>query len=237
MDVSGSNRLLNYRDLKTGTLDLTPGEDADSGINLQALESLLSGRSVRMTRLFEREETRDDSRRRLSAIYRRTQEHLDEKGLNTLFVAVGLATWQVRSGARRNAPVILPPATVSPDGAGRWDFNIEVSGDAHVNPVLSHVLRTEYGIGMPDEDDGFADALSLARAKKLLQDLERRWSEVPGLAITDRIVAGNFIYTNIPLVADLENNLAAFADSDFVAAIAGVDEARQSWLPGFKILH
>ena len=148
VDVSGSNRLLNYRDLKTGTLDLTPGEDADSGINLQALESLLSGRSVRMTRLFEREETRDDSRRRLSAIYRRTQEHLDEKGLNTLFVAVGLATWQVSSGARRNAPVILIPATVSPDGAGRWDFNIEVSGDAHVNPVLSHVLRTEYGIGM-----------------------------------------------------------------------------------------
>ena len=228
VDVSGSNRLLNYRDLKTGTLDLTPGEDADSGINLQALESLLSGRSVRMTRLFEREETRDDSRRRLSAIYRRTQEHLDEKGLNTLFVAVGLATWQVSSGARRNAPVILIPATVSPDGAGRWDFNIEVSGDAHVNPVLSHVLRTEYGIDMPDEDDGFGDALSLAKAKKLSRDLERRWSEVPGLAITDRIVAGNFIYTNMPMVADLENNLAAFADSDFVAAIAGVDEARRS---------
>ena len=103
VDVSGRNRLLNYRDLKTGTLDLTPGEDADSGVNLQALESLLSGRSVRMTRLFEREETRDDSRRRLSAIYRRTQEHLDEKGLNTLFLAVGLATWQsqLRGQAQR----------------------------------------------------------------------------------------------------------------------------------------
>ena len=41
-------------------------------------------------------------------------------------------------------------------------------------------------------------------------------------------MAGNFIYTNMPMVADLENNLAAFAASDFVAAIAGVDEARQS---------
>lgn len=228
VDVSGRNRLLNYRDLKIGTLDLTPGEDEDSAVNRQALESLLSGRRVAMTRLFASEDAQADSRRRLSALYRRTQEHLDEKGLNTLFVAAGLATWDVSSGSRPNAPVILIPAAITSDGAGQWDFSIELSGDPHINPILSHVLRTEYGIDMPDEDDGLADALSLAMIKKQLGALEGNWSKVPGLAITDRMVTGNFIYTNMPMVEDLENNLATFAGSDFVAAIAGVDEARQA---------
>ena len=228
VDVSGRNRLLNYRDLKTGTLDLTPGEDGDSPVNCPALESLLSGRAVKMTRLFASEEAQGNGRRRLAAIYRKTQEHLDEKGLNTLFIAMGLATWQVSSGSRPNAPVILIPATVTPDGAGQWDFSMEVSGDAHVNPILSHVLRTEHGVDATEGDDGLSDALSLAIIKRQLHDLEGSWSQVAGLAITDRIVMGNFIYTNMPMVADLENNLAAFAGSDFVAAIAGVDEARQS---------
>ncbi|MDE2787672.1 MAG: AAA domain-containing protein [Chloroflexota bacterium] len=228
LDVSGRNRLLNYRDLKTGTLDLTPAKGESSAVNVPALESLLAGRRIAMTRLFASEDAQADSRRRLSAIYRRTQEHLDEKGLNTLFVAIGLATWEVSSGSKPNAPVILIPATVSPDGGGRWDFTVELSGDAHVNPVLFHVLRDEYRIDIPDDDDGLTGDLSLTGVKKQLQDLERRWSKVAGIAIADRVVAGNFIYTNMPMVADLDHNLAAFADNDFVAAIAGVNEARQA---------
>lgn len=228
IDVSGRNRLLNYRDLKTGTLDLTAGEDGNSTVNRQALESLLSGRAVKMTRLLAGEEAQANGRRRLAAIYRKTQEHLDEKGLNTLFIAAGLATWQVSSGTRPNAPVILIPTALTSDGAGQWDFSIELSGDAHVNPILSHVLRTEFGIDLTDENDGLADALSLATMKKQLGAMEGSWSNIPGIAVTHRMVMGNFIYTNMPMVDDLMSNLATFADSDFVAAVAGVDEARQA---------
>ena len=48
--VSGRNRLLNYSDLKVGTLDLTP--DGASGICVPVLENLLAGSAVRMTGLF-----------------------------------------------------------------------------------------------------------------------------------------------------------------------------------------
>ena len=75
IDESGRNRLLNYSDLKVGTLDLTPERTAPAG-------------------------------------------------------------------SPHNAPVILVPAAISPDGAGHWDYSLELSGDAQVNPVLSHVLRT-----------------------------------------------------------------------------------------------
>lgn len=228
VDVSGRNPLLNYRDLKAGTLDLTPGDDAASTAARPALDSLLAGQSVRMTRIFVSEAPQSDARRRLSAIQRRTREHWDEKGLNTLFVAVGLATWEVSSGAKPNAPVILVPAAISPDGAGHRDFSLELSGDAHVNPALSHLLRTEYGVETTDADNGWDGDLpgSPDGIKQLLRRLEHRWREVPGLAITDRIVMRNFIYTNMPMVADLDSNLEAFAANDFVAAVAGVAEAR-----------
>ena len=44
VDISGHNRLLNYRDLTAGTLDLTP--ERAPGMDLRVLESLLAGRTV-----------------------------------------------------------------------------------------------------------------------------------------------------------------------------------------------
>ena len=226
IDVSGRNRLLNYSDLKVGTLDLTP--DGASGICVPVLANLLAGSAVRMTGLFPVEESRADARKRLSALQRRTQEHLDEKGLSTLFVAVGLATWTAPAGSPPNAPVILVPLAINPDDAGRLDFSIELAGEPHVNPMLAHIFRTEYGIDQSDAADDLAEDLptSLPGLQGALERLGRRWDKVPGLAITNRIVMGNFSYTNMPMVADLENNLAAFAANDFVAAVAGVAEAR-----------
>jgi hypothetical protein len=59
VDVSGNNRLLNYRDLRVGTLDLTPG--TESGGSLGALESLLAGRVVNLNGLFQEEESLADA--------------------------------------------------------------------------------------------------------------------------------------------------------------------------------
>lgn len=50
LDVTGRNRLLNYRDLKSGTIDLTPA--LDSGMDARVLDTLLVGKPVRMTALF-----------------------------------------------------------------------------------------------------------------------------------------------------------------------------------------
>ena len=150
VDVSGRNRLLNYRDLRVGTLDLTPGPD--SQIKPQILDSLLDGKAIYLSSLYagveptalelasmrsNQVEQTDliadqgaitDARKRLSTIYRKSQEYFDEKGINTLFAAGGLATWSVTDQSY-NAPVVLVPITVSPVDATRLNFKIEVSGD------------------------------------------------------------------------------------------------------------
>ena len=63
---------------------------------------------------------------------------------------------------------------------------------------------------------------------KLLDKVGRKLSQIPGLTIHPRMVVSNFRYNNMPMVADLEQNLEAFAGNDLVAAIAGVQDARNA---------
>ena len=228
VDTSGRNRLRRYRDLKTSTLDLTPGQT--QGSNAWALDRLLADKPVSLSDLFSEPDSLDDARRRLTAIRKRALTNREEKGIETCFAGIGLARWTVEQGTEPNAPVILLPLEVEAIGAAARDFRIEVGGDAHLNPVLTHILRAEHDIdtendeadvaeGPPTDLDGFRD---------LLARLEVSWSALPDLIIKPRVVVAIFSYSTMPLVADLEENGELFAESDIVAAIAGDGEARDA---------
>lgn len=223
--------LLYYRDLKTGTLDLTPS-DAESPVNRSVVDSLLAGRRVRLSNLIGNDsETGGDSlegpRGRLKRISQVAQAYLEEKGASTLFLAVGLATWDVQTGARPNAPVLMLPLSVEPEDAAHRDFGLQVAGDAHFNPIMVHTLRTEFGVELSDDDFDLEEPpKNFVGMRDMLNRVRARLPQVQGLEVTPRLVVGNFRYNNLPLVNDLEQNLEAFAGNDLVAAIAGVPEAQ-----------
>ena len=154
----------------------------------------------------------------------------EEKGIETLFAPIGLATWEVESGTPPNAPVILLPLAVEVTGAAARDFRIELAGDAHLNPVLTHILRFEYDIETDDEEADVAEdpPTSLDGFLALLNQFEESWKALPNLDIKLRAVVANFSYSTMPLVADLDQNGELFAASDIVAAIAGDGEAREA---------
>ena len=235
VDTTGRNRLRRYRDLKTGTLDLTPGRA--NGLDARALNRLLASKTVSLSELFP--DTPDDSgdytafndaRRRLAAIHKTALTNLEEKGIETLFVAIGLATWEVESGTSPNAPVILLPLNVVATGAAARDFKVKVAGDAHLNPVLAHILRSEHDIQTDDEEADVAEdaPTNLDGFRDMFHRFEESWKALPNLSIELRAVAAVFSYSTMPLVADLEQNGELFAASDIVAAIAGDGEARES---------
>ena len=225
--------LLYYRDLKTGTLDLTPGR-TNSQVSRTAVDSLVSGRRVRLSTLVagESESGSDplaDARRRLKRIGQVAQAYLEEKGASTLYLAVGLATWEVPIGARPNAPVVMLPMSVEPEDAAHREFVLVVSGDAHFNPIMVHSLRTGYGVELEDDEFDLEELpKNFQGMRELLAQVGESITQVPGFEVTPKLVVGNFRYNNLPLVADLEQNLEAFASNNLVAAIAGVTEARES---------
>ncbi len=229
VDVSGRNPLRNYHDRARSTLDLTPGNESE--VNPRAIGSLLAGRAVRMTTLFPSEDAHRDVRRRLTAIHRTAQANSDEKGIDTLFAAAGLATWEVETGTNPNAPVILIPLEIIPTNAARSEFTIKAAGDPQINPVLAYILQSEYNVSVSKESGDIAEGLpgSFKSLTGLLETYATKWAKrARGFAITPRLVVANFKYANMAMVDDLANNADALANSDIVAAIAGVKEARDT---------
>ncbi len=235
VDTSGRNRLRRYRDLKTSTLDLTPGQA--EGLSARALDRLLADKPVTLGELFSGSSSDpdapppfDDARRRLNAIHRTALTNREEKGIETCFAGVGLATWKVEQGTEPNAPVILLPLEVEATGAAARDFKVEVSGDAHLNPVLTHILRDEHDIDSEGDEADVAEdpPLDLEGFHTLLARLEESWSSLPDLTIEPRVVVAIFSYSTMPLVSDLNENGGLFAESDIVAAIAGDASAREA---------
>src|SRR5439155_13668932 len=140
IDLGGRNTLLYYRDLKAGTLDLASGEPA-------ALASLLAGRTVAVGQLFRDPDTRAAALRRARTIRNKARELHEERGIETCFLAVGMATWvNPKGGATPAAPVLLRSAVVRARGAAEDDFDLTLTGDTELNPTLLHLLATDFDL-------------------------------------------------------------------------------------------
>src|SRR3984957_11438879 len=110
VDVSGRNTLLSYKDLKAGTLDFGAAQDAD-------VQRILAGYTVRFSEAFGGEGL-SDAARRGRAIRARAEENFEERGLRTLFLAWGMATWtNTKSTFVPCAPVLLCQAHLVAHGS------------------------------------------------------------------------------------------------------------------------
>ncbi len=216
VDLGGRNTLLWYRDLPSGTLDLT---NAHPG----GLAMLLAGRPTKLSDLVREPAALDDARRRARTIRAKTVELLEERGIAVGFIAIGMATWTIRGAGRAPAaPVLLRSCVLRPTGAAREDFTLDLGADVLFNPVLEHYLRSEQGI---DVDSGALEELATAGGAfdpiPVYAALTRLCASVPDFVVSPRLVVGTFSYAKLPMVADLAAQGASLADHDVVAALAG----------------
>jgi len=222
VDLGGRNNLLYFRDLKVGTLDITVPARSVAG------EQLLSGKPVRLSHLFTDPVDRKDAAKRARTLHAKAIENLEERGLQTLHVGFGLATWKSdRSASTPNAPVALYSLSLSPIGAAREDFVLELEPEPEFNPTLAHLMLTDFGLhhGSWESDS----ATEPDRTGQSLVDLATRsYEAAPGFGIADRLVVGNFSYAKLPMVLDLQGTQSSIEEHDLLSAIAGDEEARSA---------
>jgi hypothetical protein len=223
VDLGGRNTLLWYRDLPTGTLDLSTAHPG--GIAL-----LMTGRPTKLSDIVREPAAFEEARRRVRAIAGKARELKEERGIETCFVAFGMATWDLGASTRPPAaPVLLRAVTLRAVGVGGTDYVLDLTPVIEFNPVLEHYLRTERGIEI---DSDALEALAVAGSGfdpyPVYADLSERCLGVPGFAVTPRVTVGTFSYAKLPLVADLAGQGVALADHDVVAALAGDPDALAS---------
>ncbi len=224
VDLGGRNNLVRFRDLKQGTLDLTEA-------NGRAVSALLQNKAVKVAALFPDLEERDRLLRRFRTIHNKAKENFEERGLETLAVGFGLATWEnKRATWEPSAPVLLRSAVLRPLGAAQDEFELSLVDEMEVNPTLLHLLRRDFDCDLDPEKlldrvDGEIDQpWELQAAYDWVAEHAKR---VPGFEIAPRIVLANFAYAKLPMVKDLENAFDELVAHELVAAIAGDEDAQE----------
>lgn len=242
IDHSRANSLLFYRDLKVGTLDLTSETEAVGRLlagDKPTVESLVSADRYAeipdpVVRTRAEAEARQKVRSALVALQRKALSNLEEKGIDTLQLAMGMATWPASDGGRPyDAPVLLLPARIEARGRAGDDLRLAVAGEPQVNPVLLYVLEENYGIristsavlsecGGEDESGQWRIAPEGVFAR-----VESAATTIPGFKVTRRVILANFQFAKMAMVEDLKRNGDIIASSAIVAAVAGHSPSRQ----------
>ncbi|MGL4745593.1 MAG: AAA domain-containing protein, partial [Dermatophilaceae bacterium] len=217
--------LLWYRDLPSGTLDLSAAHPA-------GLTQLLTGRATRLAELVREPAALEDARRRARVIAAKSRELAEERGIVTCFLAIGMASWTVRApdgrvmARRPAAPVFLRACTLRPTGAARLDHLLELDDELELNPVFAHYLASEQGIDVDaDELEALVTGDASADPYPAYAALADACAAMADFAIDPRVVVGTFSYAKLPMVADLTSQGDALADHDVVAALAGDPDA------------
>jgi hypothetical protein len=223
IDPSRANTLLFFRDLKVGMLELP--------VESHAVAALLEGGEAKSSDLGRAlpQAKPEAIARSIKTVREKAISNREEKGVDTLQLALGMATWPALDGGRPyNAPVLLVPLRIESRGQGGHDMLLQVAGEPRLNPVLEHVLREDYQV----EIDGAAlvDSCSTendegawtVHPSQLYAGLRQIVStKIDQFQVVPRALVANFHFARMSMVEDLRRNGSQLAASDLVAAVAG----------------
>ncbi|MBD0864701.1 MAG: DUF4011 domain-containing protein [Rhodobacteraceae bacterium] len=100
--------------------------------------------------------TNDELQKRVHRLYRDARTAEEEQGVNTLYLALGFLTWfeDRNSSVVREAPLILLPVElVRNQRTSTYDIKCR-EDDIVTNLPLQERLRSDFGIDLPEIDDG-----------------------------------------------------------------------------------
>lgn len=143
---------------------------------------------------------------RLLNTYYHAQQSLQEEGINTLYLALGMLRWyrSPDTDTERSAPLLLVPVSLDrTDVQGRFRLTY-TGGTVGGNLSLRAFLEGEFGLDwpLPDTDDAHSAPLDVAAYTKALRSViegRSRWSIAP-----NAMALGFFSFTRFLMFEDLD---------------------------------
>lgn len=191
LDLSGSNRLLNFRSTKVSTIQLTLPDTQGLFERLVVSEKalkfpLLEGRASLAADLVDSEtspvsqptwrvrpgdletsKSPPDLEKALGRLLQLARSSLEERGVNTLYVALGMLEWRPLDGAEpQRAPLLMVPVELSRETRLNPYVLSPFDEDAEINPSLIS--------GSPRSADCPRDSVIRADSTSLEGDREKR---------------------------------------------------------------
>jgi very-short-patch-repair endonuclease len=163
--------------------------------------------------------------RKLTNLYRKTNENFKELGISTCFVSLGVLKYKESPNSEiySQAPIFLYPVTLnrlSSTSKDKHRFEI-VSGseDVQVNPALIEKLSHDFDIDLPDFEDQSIEEY-LGSIKKIISGM-KDWK------ITEEIYVDIFSYQKYIMFKDLSEHSKLLQESNLIKAFVGDKNALQ----------
>ncbi|WP_240410042.1 DUF3320 domain-containing protein [Flavisolibacter nicotianae] len=148
-------------------------------------------------------ETEETLQHKLLNTFYTARTSLEEQGVNTLFLALGMLQWYESdsSSEARSAPLVLVPVTLERSSA-RERFRLRYSQEevGH-NLSLQEKLRAEFGLAIPNlPDDESCDIANYTGQVAEAVSSQRRW-----MVVDNSIELGFFSFGKFMIYHDLDN--------------------------------
>ena len=248
LDLSKANRLLNVRDnakvvpiICSSPAALEDAIAADSGFRVKSFENYLdeeAGRAFqKLDRVAALEQYHDaleqslreyelwsalsrrETERRLKDIYRAARVDLEEGGVNTLFLTIGVLEWceaDAKPGTRYRAPILLVPVRIERRSVADGYRIRRIDEEATVNTTLLELLRREYGVNVPGLDPLPLDD-SGVDVPKVLGIFRASVRNLRGLCVMEDCLVGQFSFGKFVMWKDLTSRIDAIRANPVVA--------------------
>jgi len=157
---------------------------------------------------------------------------IEEQGVNTLFLALGMLHYTEDDASEQafNAPLVLLPVELSRKSA-RSGYRVRAADDEPVvNPALVEYLRLDFGITLPELPDSATmpddyDLQSFLSAAMQAVSGRRGWM------VTTDVVLALFSFQKFVMYKDLEANAPAVGAHRLVRQLVGREGDRVIGLP------
>jgi hypothetical protein len=227
-NLTGSNRLLNFRPSRTGVISLLrPSPD-------EVLSRLAAGGSFRFRSLrpeqagagadyavpppaadkLDADKTPEDLSAALRSLYRRSNQAYLDRGVWALYLALGALTWADEDRSRYTSPLLLIPVQLEGVATAAGAVLKAAPHDPAINPALA-LKMSRYGIEFPRVDD--PEDVALAR---LMDAVRVAVAEKDGWQVTDSLVLSYFSFAKEAMYRDLVDHEEQIAAHSAIAALA-----------------
>ncbi|WP_130797209.1 DUF3320 domain-containing protein [Streptomyces otsuchiensis] len=236
VDLSGRNRLLNFRHTKATTLEIAypPAEallaglergwgfaplpdeepETDSGTGSQDRPRDAAKRAAN-DGILTQKATGPSLLRALKGLRSKSTQLFNDYGLWTLQLGVGILSWREDGAATTSdAPIVLLPVRIERLSNGRLRLVLNDDEEPRLNPALRvklehfHIDWSSVAEQDPTDLDAVIEAVTLAVAGK------SKWE------VSDRVVLALFASHKESMYQDLLDNEARILNSDLVRAVA-----------------
>ena len=162
-------------------------------------------------------ESLDKSLRRIAD---QAQASIEEQGVNTLFLALGMLHYKESPASEEmfRAPLVLLPVVLQRKSA-RAGYTVEATDDdPMVNPALAEYLRRSFGIQLPDLPD-LANLPEQYDLQQLFVETTRAIANQTGWHVKTDIHLSFLSFQKFVMYKDLEVNAAAFGAHPLVRQV------------------